>query len=62
MLLYAASGQPAEAVKTARARQLLQQEAVSLSFHVARLNVWVFDEGGEGRRYALRVRLVEDLA
>lgn len=34
VLLYAASGQPAEAAKTARARQLLQQEAVSLSFQV----------------------------
>jgi predicted nucleic acid-binding protein len=34
VLLYAASGRPADAPKAARARQLIQDEPVSLSFQV----------------------------
>ena len=34
VLLYAASGRPADAPKTARARQLLKEERVGLSFQV----------------------------
>lgn len=34
VLIYAVSGLPADAAKTARARQLLKQEAVSLSYQV----------------------------
>ena len=34
VLLYAASGRPADAPKTARARQLIQEKSIGLSFQV----------------------------